>query len=177
MEAIIPFQTAVNFYQTSWLHISEDFIFNSHCLEDQISQIQNTIICLFINCSHLWVKGWTAGVRFQAGARDFSLLHRVQTCSGAHPAYYPMGTGVSFPRGCSGRGVKLTIALHLVLRSSMMELYLHSPIRLHGVVLNCPLRTAFLLNKQYIVRLEGLAQLKNTVTSSGIEPATFQLVA
>jgi hypothetical protein len=28
-----------------------------------------------------------------------------------------------------------------------------------------------------IVRLEGLGQLKNTVTSLGIEPATFQLVA
>jgi hypothetical protein len=28
-----------------------------------------------------------------------------------------------------------------------------------------------------IVRLEGLGQLKNPVTSSGIEPATFRLVA
>jgi hypothetical protein len=27
------------------------------------------------------------------------------------------------------------------------------------------------------VRLEGLGQLKNPMTSSGIEPATFQLVA
>jgi hypothetical protein len=28
-----------------------------------------------------------------------------------------------------------------------------------------------------LVRLEGLVQLKNPMTSSGIEPATFQLVA
>jgi hypothetical protein len=28
-----------------------------------------------------------------------------------------------------------------------------------------------------IVRLEGLGQLKNAVTSSGIEPATFRLTA
>jgi hypothetical protein len=28
-----------------------------------------------------------------------------------------------------------------------------------------------------IVRLEGLGQLKNPMTSSGIEPASFQLVA
>jgi hypothetical protein len=34
-------------------------------------------------------------VRFLAGAGNFSLHHRVQTGSGAHPAPYPMGT-----RGC-----------------------------------------------------------------------------
>jgi hypothetical protein len=39
---------------------------------------------------------WTAGVRFLAGARDFSLLHSVQTGSGAHPASCPMGTKVPF---------------------------------------------------------------------------------
>jgi hypothetical protein len=31
-------------------------------------------------------------VRFPAGARNFSLRHRVQNGSGAHPASYPMGT-------------------------------------------------------------------------------------
>jgi hypothetical protein len=31
------------------------------------------------------------GVRFPAGAGKFSLRHRVQTGSGAHPASYPMG--------------------------------------------------------------------------------------
>jgi hypothetical protein len=34
-------------------------------------------------------------VRFLAGAGNFSLHHRVQNGSGAHPASYPMGT-----RGC-----------------------------------------------------------------------------
>jgi hypothetical protein len=33
-----------------------------------------------------------AGVRFPAGTRYFSLLHGVQTGSGAHPVSYPMGT-------------------------------------------------------------------------------------
>jgi hypothetical protein len=33
-------------------------------------------------------------------------------------------------------GMKLTTHLHLVPRSRMVELYLHSPICLHGVVLN-----------------------------------------
>jgi hypothetical protein len=32
-------------------------------------------------------------------------------------------------------------------------------------------------NKQYVVRLEGLGQLKNPMTSSAIEPASFRLVA
>jgi hypothetical protein len=41
--------------------------------------------------------GWTAGVRFSVGARDFSLLHSVETASGAHPASYLMGTGGLFP--------------------------------------------------------------------------------
>jgi hypothetical protein len=39
------------------------------------------------------------GVRFPAGAGDFSLLHRVQTGSGAQPASSLMGTGVSLPGG------------------------------------------------------------------------------
>jgi hypothetical protein len=38
-------------------------------------------------------------VRFPAGAENFSLHHRVQNGSGAHPASYPMGTGGSFPGG------------------------------------------------------------------------------
>jgi hypothetical protein len=40
--------------------------------------------------------GWTAGVRSPVGARDFSLLHSVQTSSGAHPVSYEIGTGGSF---------------------------------------------------------------------------------
>jgi len=37
--------------------------------------------------------------RFLAGVGNFSPYHCVQTSSGAHPAYYPMGTRGSFPRG------------------------------------------------------------------------------
>jgi hypothetical protein len=40
-----------------------------------------------------------SGVRFSAGAGNFSLNHRVQNGSGAHPASYPMGTRSSFPGG------------------------------------------------------------------------------
>jgi hypothetical protein len=59
------------------------------------------------------------GVRVPAGAGNFSLHHRVQTCSGDHPASYPMGTRGFFHRGKSDRGVTLTTHLHLVPRSRM----------------------------------------------------------
>jgi hypothetical protein len=39
--------------------------------------------------------GWTAGSRFSAGARDFSLLHIVQTSSVVYPSY-AMDIGGSF---------------------------------------------------------------------------------
>jgi hypothetical protein len=53
------------------------------------------------------------------GSAIFSLLHNVQTISGAHPASSPMGTG--------DRSIKLTTHLHLVLRSRIVEPYLPCP--------------------------------------------------
>jgi hypothetical protein len=41
----------------------------------------------------------SARVRFPAGAGNFSLHHRVQADSGAHPASYPRDTGGSFSGG------------------------------------------------------------------------------
>jgi hypothetical protein len=38
-------------------------------------------------------------VRFPAGTGYFSLHHRVQNCSGSHPASYPIGTRSSFRGG------------------------------------------------------------------------------
>jgi hypothetical protein len=38
-------------------------------------------------------------VQFPAGAGNFSVHHRVQNGSGAHPASYPMRTRGSFPGG------------------------------------------------------------------------------
>jgi hypothetical protein len=59
--------------------------------------------------------GWTAGVRFPAGVRFFSV-------------YIVHGYRGRFPREESGRGVKLTTRLHLVPRSRMEDVYFHSPI-------------------------------------------------
>jgi hypothetical protein len=47
--------------------------------------------------------GWTAGVRLPTGVRDVPILRSVQTGSGAHPAFYPMGTGYSFPEDKAAR--------------------------------------------------------------------------
>jgi hypothetical protein len=80
--------------------------------------------------------GWTAGVRFQRGARDFSLLIIVQPGSGACPASCPMRKSGSFP------GVKRPEqqADHSPPTSAEVEnacSYTSNPsIRLHGVVLN-----------------------------------------
>jgi hypothetical protein len=67
--------------------------------------------------------GWS-GILVPAGAGNFSLHHRVQTGSGAHPASYPVGTRGSFPRG------RAALDLHLVNRSRMREALpplLHTP--------------------------------------------------
>jgi hypothetical protein len=56
-------------------------------------------------------------------------LYSVHTGSGTHPAFYITGTG-------EGRGVKPTTHLRLVQRLRMVALYLHSSIRLCGVMLN-----------------------------------------
>jgi hypothetical protein len=52
------------------------------------------------------------------------------------PASYPMGTGGSLPKGKVAGGVKLTTHLHLVPRSRTVELYLHSSMCLHSIVLH-----------------------------------------
>jgi hypothetical protein len=75
-------------------------------------------------------------VRFQAGAGNFSLHHCVQNGSGAHPASYPMGARGSFP-GVKrpGREADPSPPFSVEVKECV-ELHLHSPIRLHGVVLS-----------------------------------------
>jgi hypothetical protein len=89
---------------------------------------------------------FTAGVRFPAGTRDFSLLDSVHIVFGAHSIAFTSSFGPTqspiqclpglLPQRYIGWGVMLTAHLHLVPRSRMMQLQLYSPIRLHGLVLN-----------------------------------------
>jgi hypothetical protein len=65
----------------------------------------------------------------------FPLVHNVQTDSGAHSASYRIDTRDDSPRGVKGCSVKINTHFHLVSRSRMVEIYLHSPI-CHDTVLN-----------------------------------------
>jgi hypothetical protein len=63
---------------------------------------------------------------------DSSLFHRLQTGSGTHPASYPMGTPrVKPPAHEADRSTLSSTEV-----KECMELYLHSPICLHSVVLS-----------------------------------------
>jgi hypothetical protein len=63
-----------------------------------------TTVCIGARKAQLvWrlATGWTTeGSEFESRqSQELSLLHVVQTGSGAHPASYPMGTGGSFSGG------------------------------------------------------------------------------
>jgi hypothetical protein len=57
----------------------------------------------------------------------FSLLHHVQTVSGAWPPSYPLSTAGPFPWGWTGRGVKLTTRFLLLSRLGIRGLLLPLP--------------------------------------------------
>jgi hypothetical protein len=92
------------------------------------------ILCFAIRTSSVvqrWATGWMMGVRVPAGVRNFSLHHRVQNGSGAHPDSYPVVSG-----GLK-RPEREADHSHLVPRSKNAWSYTcTSPIRLHGVVLS-----------------------------------------
>jgi hypothetical protein len=73
------------------------------------------------------LDNWSSRVQFPAGAWNFSLYHRVQNGSGAHPASHPMVTRGSFP-GVKRQGRE---ADHSPPSSAevkeWVELYIHYP--------------------------------------------------
>jgi hypothetical protein len=77
--------------------------------------------------SGYWLDDRAIKVRCPAEAKDFSSNLCVQTGSGAHPASCTMDTGGPSPGVKRGRGVTLTIYLHLVPRSRMSRSYTSSP--------------------------------------------------
>jgi hypothetical protein len=79
------------------------------------------------------VDGIAKKSRFSSGMR-LSLLHTIQTQRPTHPPTQ-WALGGSFPGDKCSQGMKLITHLHLVLRSRMLKRH-HSPICLHGMVLN-----------------------------------------
>jgi hypothetical protein len=75
------------------------------------------------------------GVRVPVGKRIFS-LHVVQTGSGVHPTSYPKVTGGSFHRGKAVGAWSWPLTSNYCWGQENVDLYIHFPIRLHGVVLN-----------------------------------------
>jgi hypothetical protein len=65
------------------------------------------------------------------GSQEFYLLHIVQTGSGAHPASYPIGT-----RSKEAGAWIWPLTSNYCQGQENVDLYIHSPTRLHGVVLN-----------------------------------------
>jgi hypothetical protein len=80
------------------------------------------------------VTEWTVRVLFPT-VQNFSIHQRVQTGSGAHPASYPVGTGVS-SLGVKRQGREVDHSPPSGAEVKNDELYLHSPICFHGKVLN-----------------------------------------
>jgi hypothetical protein len=79
---------------------------------------------------------WGSKVRFPAGAGNFSLHRCVQNGSEAHPASYTMGTGGSFHGGKPTGAWSWPLTSIWCRGQEWVELYLHSPVRLNGVVLS-----------------------------------------
>jgi hypothetical protein len=95
------------------------------CFETQLKVSLDSVVGI--------TTGWIVGFRFPAWARGISPLHSIQTGSEVDPTSYLMGTGGSFP---GVKRLRREADLHPMSRSRIVELYLPSPIRLHGVVLN-----------------------------------------
>ena len=79
------------------------------------------------------VRSGRLGVRVAAGATDFHIFQNVDTGSQADPACYSVGAFKLFIRGQSGRDVRLTTRLHLVLTLSMSGAIPGHSICFHGV--------------------------------------------
>jgi hypothetical protein len=76
-----------------------------------------------------------SGFDFRQVKIFFFLLRSVQTVTGAHPASYTMATGGCFTRK-KQQGREADYLPPYSAKVKNMELYPHSPIHLHGMMLN-----------------------------------------
>jgi hypothetical protein len=74
-----------------------------------------------------WLDDRGCRVRFPAGARNFSLHHRVQNGPEAHPDSYPMGNRGSFPGGKAAGAWSWPLTSIYCRGQECVELYIDSP--------------------------------------------------
>jgi hypothetical protein len=79
--------------------MSVDLWMSQHIRTSHSDQTQNMLYTLYTGPGELSTEAchalnsWIIKVNFPADAKDFSLLHSIQTDSEAHPAPYPMEIG------------------------------------------------------------------------------------
>jgi hypothetical protein len=113
-------------------------------------------------------------VWFLAGAGNFSLHHRIQNGSGAHPASYSMGIRGSFP-GVKRPGVKLTTHLHLVPKSRMSGAI--PPFPQYAVMVWCSVKGQGQLDLLLLTYREwcDMIVVKKCQSTFQLEPATISM--
>jgi hypothetical protein len=72
------------------------FLLHEEEEEEEEERSRDSSVCIVLSYG---LDNRGSRVRFLAGAGNFSLHHRVQNGSGAHPASYPMGNSGSLPGG------------------------------------------------------------------------------
>jgi hypothetical protein len=100
------------------------------------SRIRSVIFPTFSKQMPGWLSRYSDGLHARRQGFDSlqgqeTFLHSVHTGSGAHPT----SSIQRVPRK-NGQGMNLTTHLHLLPRSKILGIYLHSLIHLHGVVFN-----------------------------------------
>jgi hypothetical protein len=101
------------------------------CFQTQLVRDRKRLELGWLSQYSDWLRAGRPGfVSCQEKKTEFSILHSVQTGYGVHTASNSLCTAPSFPEG------KAAGALNLVPRSRKLELYLHSPIHFHCLMLN-----------------------------------------
>jgi hypothetical protein len=107
------------------------FSFKLYICRLSVESRNNTVgiaTAYWLNDQEIWV--WIP-VR-----QEFSLLHVVQTGCEAHPTSYSVGTGGFFPGGKVAGTWSWPLTSSSCWGQEIVGLYIHSPLRLHGIVLN-----------------------------------------
>jgi hypothetical protein len=99
-----------------------------------------------------WMTRWV-GIWASVGSRIF-FLHIIQTGSVAHPASFPVDTGVSFPGGKAARGWSWPLTSNYCQGQEKWSYMSTLPYCLHGVVLNYLSRGTTLLTLHWRIRCD-----------------------